>query len=110
MAPPRQTARASVDGGREVQDKRYPVETYAEASEMVEAALAKYHGWYCDLPEIGFYEGKRKTGHVSTNGKVWLRRDGRDYQVWPPSADSAPLVVEQPPAGTVAAALAAKTV
>lgn len=94
----------------EVQGKLYPVETYAEASKMVEAALAEYHGWYRDLPEIGFYEGKRKTGHVSTNGKVWLRRDGRDYQVWPPRADVAPLTVEQPPPGTSAAALAAKIV
>ncbi len=93
-----------------VQGKLYPVETYADASEMVLAALGKYTGYFRDLPEIGFYEGKRKTGHVSTNGKVWLRRDGKDYQVWPPRTDFAPLNISQPPAGTVAAALAAKAV
>ena len=81
-----------------VQGKLYTVETYAEASEMVLAALAKYNGYFRDLPEIGFYEGKRKTGHVSTNGKVWLRSDDRDYQVWPPRTDLPPLVVTPPPA------------
>ncbi len=93
-----------------VQGKLYPVQTYADASEMVLAALANYSGYFRDLPEIGFYEGNRKTGHVSTNGKVWLRRSGRDYQVWPPRSEVVPLIVEQPPAGTVAAARAAKIV
>lgn len=90
--------------------KLYPVETYAEASEKVLAALAKYQGYYRDLPEITLHEGGRKVGHVSTNGKVWLRRGGDDYQVWPPRTDLPPLEVTAPPAGTVAAALAAKPV
>lgn len=93
-----------------VAGKLYPVETYAEASEKVLAALEQYHGYFRDLPEVGFYEGKRKTGHISTNGKVWLRRDGKDYQVWPPRDDLSPLKIGQPPAGTIAAALAAKEV
>ena len=80
-----------------VQGKDYPVETYAEASEMVLAALAQYHGRFSDLPVIGFYEGGRKTGHVSTNGKVWLRRGKQDYQVWPPRADLPQLIVTEPP-------------
>lgn len=92
-----------------VAGKLYPVETYAEASEKVLAALAKYSGRFGDLPEIGFYEGNRKTGHISTNGKVWLLRGGRDFQVWPPRPEpAATLEITQPPAGTVAAALAAE--
>ena len=74
-----------------IDGKLYPVEAYADASKMVLAALAEYCGHFRDLPEIGVYEERRKTGHVSTNGKVWLRKDGRDYQVWP---------LSQPPAGT----------
>lgn len=92
-----------------VAGKLYPVATYADASEMVLTALASYHGRFGDLPRIDFYEGKRKTGHVSTNGKVWLRRGRTDYQVWP-SRDLGTLVIEQPPAGTVAAALAAQVI
>ena len=94
----------------EVGGKLYPVETYAQASTMVLDALEKYDGYFRDLPVIGFFEGRRKTGHVSTNGKVWLRRDGHDYQVWPPRTDLAPLTIGQPPSGTVAAALAAKDI
>lgn len=90
--------------------KLYPVETYAEASDMVLGALEKYTGYFRDLPVIAFYEGKRKTGHVSTNGKVWLRRGEQDYQVWPPRDDLAPLTIIQPPAGTVAASAAAKRI
>ncbi len=94
----------------EVGSKLYPIETYAQASTMVLDALEKYGGYFRDLPVIGIYEGSRKTGHVSSNGKVWLRRGGHDYQVWPPRTDLAPLTIGQPPSGTVAAALAAKDI
>lgn len=94
----------------EVDGKLYPVETYAQASAMVLDALEKYGGYFRDLPVIGIYEGGRKTGHVSSNGKVWLRRGGHDYQVWPPRTDPALLTISQPPPGTVAAALAAKDI
>lgn len=94
-----------------VQGKRYPVEGYADASEKVLAALEQYArtgGRFSELPVIGLYSGKNKIGHVSTNGKVWQRMGGKDCQVWPPKADAQPLVITQPPAGTVAAAMQAK--
>lgn len=53
--------------------KRYEIATYADASEMVTAALAKYDGWYRDLPQMRLLNAKgKKIGHVSTNGRVWL--------------------------------------
>ena len=54
-------------------DKRYQIETYADASSMVLAALEKYDGYYRDLPPIDLLNARgEKCGHVSTNGKVWL--------------------------------------
>jgi len=51
----------------------YPVKTYADASEMVLAALAKYDGYYRDLPRIDLLNSRgKKCGRVSTNGRVWL--------------------------------------
>jgi hypothetical protein len=69
--------------------KVYPVETYADASEMVLAALEKYHGRYSDLPCIDLLNSKgRVCGHVSTNGRVWLGGGSRSHadsvQVYPP--------------------------
>lgn len=64
--------------------KTYPVETYADASEMVLEALAKYHGYYRDLPSIDLLNSRgQKVGHVSTNGRVWLSARGPAVQVWP---------------------------
>lgn len=70
-----------------VQGKLYPVETYADASEMVMAALAKYHGYFRDLPRIDLLNGKgQRCGYISTNGKVWLDRRGPAVCVWPMQA------------------------
>ena len=67
----------------------YPVETYADASEMVLAALAKYDGYYRDLPSIDLLNSRgKKCGRVSTNGRVWLG-SGDGVQVWPPRFESA---------------------
>lgn len=66
----------------------YPVETYADASEMVLEALAKYDGYYRDLPSIDLLNSRgKKCGHVSTNGRVWLGTPA--VQVWPPRFASA---------------------
>ena len=68
----------------------YPVETYADASEMVLAALAKYDGYYRDLPRIDLLNSRgKKCGRVSTNGRVWLG-SGDGVQVWPPRTDARP--------------------
>jgi hypothetical protein len=82
--------------------KVYPVETYAEASEMVLAALDKYHGRFSDLPRMDLLNSKgKRCGHVSTNGKVWLGKP--EVQVWPPRGDLPPLViVEHPPCARIA--------
>ena len=83
--------------------KTYPVETYADASEMVLRALAEYRGHYRDLPSIDILNRRgEKAGYVSTNGKVWLTGGGNragspPVQVWPPRVDLPPLTVTPPP-------------
>ena len=53
------------------------------------AALAKYDGYYRDLPRIDLLNSRgKKCGRVSTNGKVWLG-SGDGVQVWPPRFESA---------------------
>lgn len=60
--------------------RKYPVNTYADASEMILTALRKYTGRYSDLPRFDLLNGKgKRCGHVSTNGRVWLG----EKQVWP---------------------------